>query len=531
MRITNSMLIKDMLWNSNSNLVSMSRKQSELSTGKRIQRPSDDPVGITQVLKYKTDIRETEQYKKNVDDALSWLEVSEISLLSVKDILQRVRELTVQAANGTNSPGDTQKIKTEVEQLTNELIVVGNATNAGRYIFSGLETNQKLFNADGSFNIDMTSGRILAKETPSYEVAIGESMEVGTHPVDIFGALSSNSFFNGLISNSSTTTTKATQSVFLADVDMAHDFTADTLNLSVGGNLYNVNESLLENTPINPLTKERFLDVIRLSKSGTEDLQNVADVYFNVNNQLVIQAKTPGSATTIDVSSMVTTGITPISNTVGANGTSSSITGTGVVTSAAIAARTDMETLIVQYNGIDAKINLDFSTLNNVTDLQTAINTQLNAAFGPSSPVSVSIVEGGTINFSVLGTNNGGTNEIKVDYVVSRKSELLTDMFELIAALEIKDDTVLQAKLSAIDHHMDKVLTAAGEIGGRDNRLSFVKDRTEENGITFTGLLSKIQDVDMAEAIMYFKNLENIYRASLSVGSKVIQPSLVDFIN
>jgi len=68
-------------------------------------------------------------------------------------------------------------------------------------------------------------------------------------------------------------------------------------------------------------------------------------------------------------------------------------------------------------------------------------------------------------------------------------------------------------------------------LGGKTNRIEFILSRVEENEITFTSLLSKVQDVDMAEAIMYFKNLENIYRASLSVGSKVIQPSLVDFIN
>ena len=531
MRITNSMLIKDMLWNSNSNLVSMSKKQTELSTGKRIHRPSDDPVGITQVLKYKTDIRETEQYKKNVDDALSWLEVSEISLLSAKDILQRVRELTIQAANGTNTPGDTQKIQTEVEKLKDELIVVGNATNAGRYIFSGLETNKKLFNADGSFNIEMTSSRVALKETTAYEVSIGEVMSVGTHPVDIFGALSNNSFFNGLISNSSAQTVKASQSVLLSTVNMAHDFSGDVLDISVGGSSFNVNESLLDNSPINPLTKERFIDTLKLASNGTQDLGDVADIYFNMSNQLVIQAKTPGAATTIDTSSISSTGLTILSNTPGINGSAATLTGTGTVTNTAIAARTDMETLVVQFNDVEAKINLDFSTINDATQLQTAINNQLVVAFGSPSPVSASVADGGTVNFTVVGTNTGETNQVKVDYVVSRKSELLTDMFELIDALQTKDDAVLQTKITAIDKHLDKILTAAGEIGGRDNRLGFVQDRNEENSITFTGLLSKIQDVDMAEAIMYFKNLENIYRASLSVGSKVIQPSLVDFIN
>lgn len=194
MRITNNMLVKDMLWNANNNLVNMAKRQTELSTGKKIHRPSDDPVGITQVLKYKTDIRETEQYNKNITDALGWLEVSESSLTNIKDILQRVRELTVQAANGTNTAEDTQKIKTEVEELTNEILVAGNATSAGRYLFAGLETNKRLFNPDGTFNIDLTSERRDLKHVVAYEVSVGEVMTIGTHPVDLFGVVSSNSF-------------------------------------------------------------------------------------------------------------------------------------------------------------------------------------------------------------------------------------------------------------------------------------------------------------------------------------------------
>src|SRR5690606_24822711 len=125
--------------------------------------------------------------KKNIDDSLGWLEVSESSLHNLKDILQRVRELTVQGANGTNAPEDREKIALEVEQLMQEVITVGNSTNAGRYVFSGLQTNEKLFNPDGTYNLEMTSDRLTAKRTVEYEVSVGTTLDIGTHPVDIFG--------------------------------------------------------------------------------------------------------------------------------------------------------------------------------------------------------------------------------------------------------------------------------------------------------------------------------------------------------
>ena len=128
--------------------------------------------------------------------------------------LQRVRELTVQAANGTNTSDDTKKIKVEIQELTKEIIVAGNATNAGRYIFSGLQTNEKLFNEDGSYNIDMTSERRDLKHVMGYEVSVGEVMSVGVHPTDVFGTVDINNFFDGLITRNSTTTQKSTQATF-----------------------------------------------------------------------------------------------------------------------------------------------------------------------------------------------------------------------------------------------------------------------------------------------------------------------------
>lgn len=532
MRVTNSMLVKDMLWNSNNNLVQMAKKQNEMSTGKVITRPSDDPVGITQVLKYKTDIRESKQYSKNITDALGWLEVSESSVTNIKDILQRVRELTVQAANGTNTAEDTQKIMTEVEEMTKEIIVAGNATSAGRYLFTGLETNKKLFNPDGTFNIDMTTERRDLKHVMGYEVSVGETMPIGVHSTDLFGAVSSNSFFDGILTRNKVDTNKATQSFLSAGVDLTHNFTTDVLDLEVAGITYNVDESLLVNTPMNPLTKERFVDVLKTATDGTTNLSEVADIYFDLNNKLVVQAKNYGAATVIDDLAFSTSGgITGGVVTAGTNGTTATITGTGILTDADVLADTGKHTIILQLDDVRKSIEVDFSGLNTVADLQTALQGQINASFPPAGTITASAVAGGTLNFTINGINDGEAHSLSMDYVVSQESEMISDLQDLIGALGTKDDAVIQTSLAKLDVHLDKVLTVMGELGGKTNRIEFILSRVEENEITFTSLLSKVQDVDMAEAIMYFKNLENIYRASLSVGSKVIQPSLVDFIN
>ncbi len=533
MRITNTMLVKDMLWNANNNLVAMSKKQTELSTGKRIHRPSDDPVGITQVLKYKTDIREAQQYGKNITDAQGWLEMSESALTNLKDVLQRVRELTVQAANGTNTPEDTQKISTEIAALTKEVLVAGNATSAGRYLFSGLQTDQKLFNDDGSYNIDLTSDRAQNKYVVGYEVSVGEVMTVGSHPIDIFGLIDGNSFFKNIITESTAMTSAATKTTLTANINVDHNYSTEVLGFDIGGTTYTVDTSTLDNTPLNPVTKQKLVDAIKGATDGTNVLSSVADVYFDINDQLVIQSKSFGSGTTIALSGTTTTGapdLTSVTVTNGLDGSTATLLGTNPLIDADILAESGTYSIVVQLDDQRKTIDVDFSGLSNSADLQTFLQGAIDTAFPPAGTISANLSGTNTLDFSVSGINDGNTHTLSVDYIEGKQSEMVLDLQNLMTALNTKDDTVIQISLSKLDLHLDRVLVAMGEIGGRTNRIDFIKNRVEENEISFTSLLSKVQDVDMAEAIMYFKNLENVYRASLSVGSKVIQPSLVDFI-
>lgn len=530
MRVTNSMLISDMLWNANQNLNRMSDYQNQLSSGKAIQKPSDDPVGTTRVLKYKSDIRAAEQYSDNISSATGWLEVTESSITTVKEILQRVRELAVGAANGTNTTEDTQKTASEVSALVDELIVLGNSTNAGKYIFSGMQTDEKLFNEDGSFNIDMTSQRLSELDTKSYEIAAGVVIDVGVHPSELFGYVDANNFFANYTAFSNAETGVATQGTLKADVNLDYDYTADTLDLTIDGTLYDVDESVLEDTPMNPMTKERFVQALKSADSGSGTLGDVADVYFDGNGQLVVQSKTYGSATTI-ADSTSSAGFTGVTITAGTDGTDTTITGTSTITDADIAAETGTHSLVITYNGISAKLDIDFSTLNTAADLQTEIQSQLDAAFPPGGDVTVSAVSGGTIDFTVAGTNDGMTSTLSTDYIVSTESQLISDLQTFIGYLNTGDQAGMQTSLGDLDTHLDNVLSVLGEIGGLNNRLSFSSERTEDNILSFTSLLSEVYDVDMAETIMYFKNLESVYRASLSVGGQVIQPTLVDFIS
>ena len=303
MRITNNMLINNMVNYIGNNLTRMSKYQSQQATGKKIQVPSDDPVVAARALKLRTDVAEISQYKKNVKDAQSWMDMTESTLGNIGDVLQRARELTVDAANGTKTPEDTQKIKAEMEQLRTQLIQLGNTTYAGRYIFSGYKTDQKLLNDDGTFAIDVTT----AAENIKYEIAIG-----------------------------------------------------DDININVaGGDLFN----------------------------------NSGDA------------------------------------TAGTNGT------------------------------------------------------------------------------------------------------FISHFDDLIAALDAGDTDAIGDMLTEIDADMENLLRIRADVGARTNRIELTNNRLENDTTNFTKLMSENEDVDIAETFMNLSNEQNVYRASLAAGAKIIQPSLVDFLS
>lgn len=188
MRITNNMIINNMVYNLNQNMKNLEKLQYQQATGKKFRVPSDDPIGASKSLKFNTDISKLEQYKRNAEDAMSWLDDTESALGEINEVLKRAYELTVDAANGTKEAGDLKKIKEEIDQLKDHLVQIANTTYSGRYIFSGYKTDKPLLNADGTYNSDF-DGIFQLKESEvfTYNVGMAETVEVNTVGIKVFG--------------------------------------------------------------------------------------------------------------------------------------------------------------------------------------------------------------------------------------------------------------------------------------------------------------------------------------------------------
>ncbi|MDF2520940.1 MAG: flgL [Clostridia bacterium] len=210
MRITNGMMLNSMMRNMGRNLNKMQKYEENLATGKRFLTPSDDPIGVSRSLRLNTEVANMEQFKRNTEDAQSWLDTTEVAISNLVEVFQRAKELTMQAATGTNSINERQAIAGEITQLRDQIINIGNTTYAGSYIFSGFKTDKPLFDTTGKYYLKNDaadpSQTLKTNEIIEFNVGISERMGINFLPQRIFGNMNGGTM-DGAINAASDITT------------------------------------------------------------------------------------------------------------------------------------------------------------------------------------------------------------------------------------------------------------------------------------------------------------------------------------
>lgn len=150
MRITNGMQSNSMLRSLQGSNERSMKLQEQLSTGRKINRPSDDPIGVSRSLKLNRDLAENGQYKKNAQDALARLDATDTALDGAGNILQRLQEITIYGANDSLPQASKDALAAEVDELLGQLVEVANTNFGGVYIFSGELVTTSPYTSGGS---------------------------------------------------------------------------------------------------------------------------------------------------------------------------------------------------------------------------------------------------------------------------------------------------------------------------------------------------------------------------------------------
>ena len=161
----------------------LNKTSEQVSTGKRVNRPSDDPVAAARILKLDQELGRVSTYQRNAQLADNRLKQQESTLGSAIDVIQRVRELTVQAGSGSLSANDRQSIASELKERLGQLANIANTQDAsGEYIFSGFQGNQEAFakNVSGDWVYQGDEGQRML------EIDEGVTVPISDHGKGIF---------------------------------------------------------------------------------------------------------------------------------------------------------------------------------------------------------------------------------------------------------------------------------------------------------------------------------------------------------
>ena len=186
-RVNLETFISSTLANVQKSTSNMSRLQEQISTGKKVNRASDDPAGARKILSLRSEDLRLDQYASNIQTATQSLDFSAAALSNTSDILQRITELTMQGVSGATDQSGRTIIANEINQLLETIMQSANSQRLGRYTFAGTETTTEPFvatrNASGNISAVSYKGN---RETIQYNVGPNTNTTVNLTGDEVF---------------------------------------------------------------------------------------------------------------------------------------------------------------------------------------------------------------------------------------------------------------------------------------------------------------------------------------------------------
>lgn len=438
MRVTQNMIAESFMRNMYQNLSRLGDKNDRISSQRKIRRPSDDPVGTALAMRLRRQLAAMDQYKSNAEDAITWLKDTESALTNTGDIIHRLSDLTIQAANGTLTPEDREQIWYEVKELKEQLLQEANSTHVDRYLFSGYHVDEQPFiEKDGEIILNSkikkpndvkilsTNGKTIVDESQFVMDEI-EGLEPGIYKLDV------------------TSDTEA---------DIRRKKTEQEIKDEIEKEIRKENEK----TSGEKKTREKIENEVRKEEN----------IWVNIKTAVKTEDDNNPNKVTI----------------------------------------TDTD-------GSDKKFKLTL-----LLDESTIDGNEVTFEITP-----------GDMDYHL------GRNDLMTVNLQGR--EIFEEIFENVQTLENAldpDKDIDSSELSGdilanIKGSLNHVLKYRSQVGARSKRLEMTVNKMEANYVDYKDLLSKTEDLDMAKASVELKIEESVYRAALSVGARIIQPNLADFL-
>ena len=503
MRITNQIQQSSALQNIFRITENLFEANQRIATGKRINKPSDDPLGMQDTLTLRSSIAQIQQYGRNIDNNRLFLNTADTALDSVGLGITRARELAQGSMGATSSAQTRSFAALEIQSILDQAILEANTQVKGHYIFGGTDILNAPYQANGS-----GLGAIYSGNSDTLEVEVGSSLTVPiTRPgSEVFGtdmnaALTGNTLLSDLNGGAGVALGSFNITDRAGNPAVVNIVGATTVNDVIGlinGAVTNVTASLNASQTGLQLTDSSglILQSLTVTEAGSTTAQDLG--ILSVNDGDIVGG---------DLNPVITSA-TFVTDLDGGNGLA-------------------LRQINIVNGALTATVNLSpTTTVGNILTLiniaganvTASINSQGNALQVVSNDLSTTAViseVAGEDTASLLGIGGGN---------------VFTALDTLRQALERNDSAGILASFRNLNAVLDTVHSARAEYGSLIRTMDSLEIGHSANEVSETTQLSAVEDSDFVKDASDVAALQLALEATLNTSARVLQPSLMDFL-
>ncbi len=523
MRITNSMMIDNMLKNLNDGMLRVNKYGSQLASNRKVVNLSDNPVGVLNSMNARNQIRRLQQYQQNVSSARSWTTQAETAMSDMTEIITKIKELVVDAT-GTKNESDKVNFATQIKSLTEHLIQTCNTTVGDKYIFSGFNSTKEGFKTtkDDKGNItgilyngldltkaanDVLTGKGIANTTNASNFVWSGQMDATMQQYTVNVSAGDNEVLEFKDAGGNTV---ATRRVLPADIAAGKlDLTAEGLGVITWEN--KMGPAAVPGDPDVPLaTADEIAGAIASAKSVTTPSAAVMGPKADAGLHWT------GSIGEMEKYKIEVNGDTIVfKNSFGSEVLQKKVTAADLAAGSIDLSAQGLG--VVSWDPLPAGATTE--------DLANLIGTAefVTSKFGEEATQNIQFEIGYSMNFDVTFTG--------IDVVGTGKDNMFYVLNNLVNDLNNgAPNEVLTTYLTSLTTVQDRLITNSVELGTRSTKLDTMVNRYSLDAINYEAIRSDVEDIDQAQTIMNYKYCESIFKQALASGAQIIQPSLMDFL-
>lgn len=514
MRITNKIMQRNNLSNINTNKVYQDKLSTQMSTQKKVSRPSDDPVVSIRALRLRSNVTEvTQYYSKNIPDAESWLDVTEDALKNLTEIITNMIKQCTKASNGELKSADRQIILEQLKALGDEVYSTGDADYAGRYVFTGYRTDTSLsFDKEYNTKYEITEQLDNSSITQLTKVNTGKLLDITANNYN-----DQNQDYKDITENS-------VSSIDVYRIRLAYDDCKEGGNVKIKFGTTELSTADTIRATTSTANPDPYTDIKKYPNGAiyvadTGELLIGKDLY----NQMMACKDDPATSDKNEGEIQIT------------YEKDHWVKGDLRPEHYFACTSTDADGKVTDYN----KSYLDGKSEKQVIEYDVGFNQtiQVNSTadecfqhgIGRTVDDLVQAMQD-VVDLENVKTKIEGLQET----ATGTDAETLTKQMEAVEkALTLAKDKcqkMFESGITTFQGYLDDANLCVTNCGTRSSKLELIDNRMKSQKTTFETLKSENEDIDVTETVIDLKSAEMTYEAALMATGKVMQTTLLNFI-